>query len=69
MSTAVSMETSTVKDKYPVCVKKNDEIAESSLVRADWRYTKCIFYFFRADSHAKYIFVINGKDVNFGDDE
>ena len=29
------METSTVKDKYPVCVKKNDEIAESSLVRAD----------------------------------
>ena len=66
LSTASSLKTSTVKDKCTVCVKRSDEIVGNLVLRADGRYAKYFFYFLRADSHANYITVINGKDVDVG---
>ena len=62
----VEMEPGNVVDKYAVCGKKNNMIVENLPLGKNGRFAKTIFYFLRADIHAKCKVIITGKEVNLG---
>ena len=57
------------KDKYAVCVKKNECIAGHWFLSKTGSFAKTIFYFLRADKCSISEVEITGKAVNLGDGE
>ena len=55
------------KDKYAVCVKKNDCIMGHLPLGKSGNITKTILHFLRADEYSLSEVVITGKPVNLGD--
>ena len=57
------------KDKYAVCVKKNEYIVGHLPLGKTGNFAKTIFYFLRADKYSICEVEITGKPVNLGDGE
>ena len=57
------------KDKYTVCVKKNECIVGHLLLAKTGNFPKTILYFLRADKYRIYEVEFTGKPVNLGDGE
>ena len=55
------------KDKYAVCVKKENKIVGHLPLGKSGKFAKTIFYFLRADELNSCKIVITGKPVNLGD--
>ena len=62
-------EPSNYKDKYAVCVKKNECIVEHFPLGKTRNFAKTIFYFLRADKYTICKAEMTGKPVNLGNDE
>ena len=61
------MEPNNIKDKYAVCVKKNNVVIGHLPLGKSGKFAKMIFYFLRADPYAKCVVVVTGKAVILGD--
>ena len=61
------MEPDNIKDKYTVCVKKNNVVIGHLPLARNGKFTQMIFYFLSADPYAKCLVVVTGKAVNLGD--
>ena len=57
------------KDKYTVCVKKNECIVGHLLLAKTGNFAKTILYFLRADKYRICEVEFTGKPVNLGDGE
>ena len=55
------------KDKYEVCVKKENRIVGHLPLEKSNRFAKTIFYFLKADEGSSSKIVVTGKPVNLGD--
>ena len=55
------------KDKYAVCVKKENRIVGHLPLGKSGKFAKTIFYFLKADELSSCKIVVTGKPVNLGD--
>ena len=54
------------KDKYAVCVKKENRIVEHLPLGNSGKFAKTIFYFLKADESGSCNIAVTGKPVNLG---
>ena len=66
---SIEREPSNPRDKYAVCVKKNECIIGHLPIDKTGNFAKTIFYFLRADKYIICGVEITGKPVNLGDGE
>ena len=57
------------KDKYTVCVKKENRIVGHLPLGKSGKFAKTMFHFLKADELSSCKIVVAGKPVNLGDDD